>query len=598
MRYIQTIIGFISLCCILFSSPFSSQSFAADFTADYDISYAVSPSGTTIVTQNVTLTNNQTKLYPKQFSIVIDTDKIKNVIAYDNKGVISPKITQADGKTTILLPFNEQVVGMGKTLPFTLRYEHGDIASKYGNIWEINIPGIENDPTIGAYTVSVQTPPSFGSNAYMTPPPSTNRKWTKDQMIKGGISAAYGNQQDYSVNLTYELENPKLTPVLYEIALPPDTAFQKVQIKNVEPKPKSIRIDDDGNWLGTFQLEGGQKIDVLAQLLVSTFIKQRADFQKRIIDPPNYTKSQIFWESEEPVIKKIASTSKTAQDIYTFVVNKLTYDYNRINQPYVRKGAMGALKEPNTALCSEFTDLFIAIARSAGIPAREIVGYAHTTNTKLRPLSIVGDVLHAWPEYYDSERNIWVPVDPTWGNTTKGIDYFTKLDFNHIAFAIHGLSSETPYPAGSYKQGTIPKKNVIVSVSDVRPSTPVSSLKTTVDVPSVVTLGYPLEGVVNIQNTGGNTLETLRVAIESDPFPLTISKTETNIPPYGIISIPISIQTKGFIPQGKGKIVITANGESSTFFYDMKPMYWLLIPAGLCIIGGILLIWTLISRKK
>ena len=56
----------------------------------------------------------------------------------------------------------------------------------------------------------------------------------------------------------------------------------------------------------------------------------------------------------------------------------------------------------------EFTDLFVAIARAAGIPARESVGYAYTTNSRLRPLSLVTDVLHAWPEYYDADKKIWV----------------------------------------------------------------------------------------------------------------------------------------------------------------------------------------------
>lgn len=591
-------LSFFAFLFLLLPKCLSSYScFAVDFSADYDITYAVSPNGTTIVTQNVTLTNMQTNLYPKQFSIVIDTDKIKDVIAYDDKKALSPNITQSNGKTTITLPFDNPVVGMGEKLPFKLRYEHGDIAKKVGNIWEIHIPGIEDDPTIGSYTVNLQTSPTFGSVAYMSPPPSSNHKWTKEQMIGGGISVAYGSQQDYTVSLTYELENPKLTPVLYEIALPPDTAFQKVQIKNIEPKPKSMRVDEDGNWLGTVELEGGQNINVVADLIISTFVQPRKDFEKRMITPSDYTKQQLYWESDDPSIRQLASTRKKAEIIYDFVVHKLTYAYERREKAYERKGALGALQEPDMALCSEFTDLFVAIARAAGIPAREAVGYAYTTDTK-KPLSLAGDVLHAWPEYFDSDRNIWIPVDPTWGNTTKGIDYFTKLDFNHITFAVHGLSSELPYPAGSYKQGTVPKKNVVVEFSDVGPTASTHSLKTTVDIPSVVTLGYPLEGVVHVQNTSGDTLGLLQVSIGSEPFPVTINKTETNIPPYGVVSIPVSIQTEGFIPKGKGEITINANGEVSTFSYDMKPMYWLLIPAGLCIIGAVLLIWTVLFRKQ
>jgi transglutaminase-like putative cysteine protease len=55
-------------------------------------------------------------------------------------------------------------------------------------------------------------------------------------------------------------------------------------------------------------------------------------------------------------------------------------------------------------VCLEFTDLFIAIARAAGIPAREIDGFGYTQNAINRPISIDEDILHAWPEYYDTAK--------------------------------------------------------------------------------------------------------------------------------------------------------------------------------------------------
>ena len=111
----------------------------------------------------------------------------------------------------------------------------------------------------------------------------------------------------------------------------------------------------------------------------------------------------------------------------------------------------------------EFTDTFIALSRAAGIPAREINGYAYTENPHVQPMGMVSDVLHSWPEYYDKEKNFWVPIDPTWGNTTGGVDFFHKLDLRHFAFVIHGVDSSKPYPPGSYKLGANPQKDVYVS---------------------------------------------------------------------------------------------------------------------------------------
>jgi len=102
--------------------------------------------------------------------------------------------------------------------------------------------------------------------------------------------------------------------------------------------------------------------------------------------------------------------------------------------------------------CMEFTDTFIALARSMGIPAREINGYAYSKDPEKNPINISineGDRLHAWPEFYDPNFG-WVQIDPTWGNTS-GIDYFSKLDLNHIVLVTKGIDSKYPIAAGFNK---------------------------------------------------------------------------------------------------------------------------------------------------
>ncbi len=570
---------------------------AADFTADYDIDYAVSPTGTTIVTQKVSLTNNKTNLYPRQYAIVLDTQRIKNVIAYDSKGMISPTINQNDGKTEITLKFNDQVVGMGKTMQFELRYEQADIAQKHGNIWEVNIPGIENDPAIGMYTVSLRTPPSFGSTAYLKPAPASGRKWVKHQMVQGGISAAFGDKQEFTAELYYDLENTKLTDALYEIALPPDTAFQQIQIQSIEPKPKETKLDADGNWVAVYELAGSQKLRVLAKLAIATYIKPRSDFKTNPIIPTDYTIAQPFWDIQDPVIQKLATQYKTPRQIFDFVANTLTYNYNRTGEAYKRYGSRETLKNPKDALCSEFTDLFVTMARAAGIPARESVGYAYTTDAKRRPITVYGDVLHAWPEYFDETRGLWIPVDPTWTKTTKGVDYFDTLDFNHIAFVLHGHESDYPYPAGSFKQGSIPKKNVTVNFAEKSMKNEKQTLNTSISIPKSIPLGSLLEGSVTVQNTSGISVSDVEISIHAEPFIFDTTKKESYIPPYGTVNIPVSIQTSGIIPRTKGKVTVTTNGDITTTYYDLEPQYKLLIPGGLVLLGFLIFLWTLFRKR-
>src|ERR1700690_3015798 len=61
-------------------TPLSTTVFAAgDFIVDYNVNYVVSSQGVTTVVQNISLLNRQTNLFAKEYSIVIDSTKIKNV---------------------------------------------------------------------------------------------------------------------------------------------------------------------------------------------------------------------------------------------------------------------------------------------------------------------------------------------------------------------------------------------------------------------------------------------------------------------------------------------------------------------------------------
>ncbi len=585
---------FISLLVYLFiPAPVLA---AGEFQAGYEGEYAVSPSGITIVTQNITLTNKLTNLYPKQYSILLDTTQIKNVIAYDPKGVIQPAISQKEGKTEILLSFNEQVVGIGKQLHFTLRFENEDIAKKLGKIWEITIPGVINDTDLESYFVSLHVPPTFGPNAYMSPLPSDGRRWNKQQMVHGGISAAYGTEQLFALDLSYFIENTTITPKISEIALPPDTAFQKVTITSLDPKPKTVRRDEDGNWLARYDLAPGEKSDVTAKLIVRLFLAPQKNYTDTILDPSMYIKAIKYWESLDPRIADLATVYANPRTIYEYVSQTLSYDYDRVNQSPIRKGALQALSSPKTAICMEFTDLFIAMARAAGIPAREVVGYAYTTNTKLRPLALVLDVLHAWPQYYDRDKKLWISIDPTWANTTGGINYFDKLDFNHIVFAIHGANSERPYPAGFYKRAGKTGKDVLVSFASRAFPLPSPKLSVSYNVSKTITAGFPAKGAIRVENTTGVTIDTVNISIKSSPIDLALDRSITSLPPFGTVDIPITLTIHDYLYRGSGRISVSVNGDTSQFYFEIRPSYRLLVPV-VFLVGTLLTIVWFFYKK-
>ncbi|MDP3917743.1 MAG: transglutaminase-like domain-containing protein [Candidatus Woesebacteria bacterium] len=442
-----------------------------EFLTDFDVTYKVKDTGITEVNNKITLTNIFSNLYATSYSIVLDNINPTNIKAYDEKGPLEIIKNVSDKTISLQVKFANPVVGKDKSRVFWVSFEEPSFAIRTGEVWEVSIPRLSETARFASYYINLEVPESFGQEAYISPTPRDTfkldgllkYKFNKEDVSKTGITAGFGQFQVFSFSLSYHLENPLNKESTTEIALPPDTAFQKVYYSNLNPRPTNMEVDSDGNWIGIFDLKPRERVDVTATGYVQIFASQRPYPRPTQETLNDNLIEQTYWEINDPVIVNEAKKFKTAREIYDFVATKLKYDYERVKPNVERLGAVKALQNPDSAICMEFTDLFIALARAVGIPAREVNGFAYTENPIIQPLSLVNDVLHAWPEYYDYEKGVWIPVDPTWASTTGGVDYFNKLDLRHFTFVIHGKSSTEPYPAGSYKLGSNPQKDVFVS---------------------------------------------------------------------------------------------------------------------------------------
>lgn len=300
-----------------------------------------------------------------------------------------------------------------------------------------------------------------------------------------------------------------------------------------------------------------------------------------------FLQEQPYWQVGDSNIRKLALDLKTPQAIFQYVVTHLSYDFSRVAGKQVRVGAQGVLQKPDSAVCLEFTDLFITLARAAGIPAREIDGYGFTQNQKERPLSRVQDILHAWPEYYDDAKQTWVMVDPTWENTTRGVDYFSVLDFDHIAFVIKGVSSTYPIPPGGYKfDGNFETKDVTVTFGD-----PVGEEQQKAGIAFItatsVYSGFPLEGELFVKNAGSQLIPSEDVTILSKDLTPSSRKLQTDpIPPYGHIQQTIGFDKIPLLTNSSKTITIHLAGNTITKIIAVHPIFF----QKEYIIGGILLV--------
>lgn len=553
----------------------------SNFSTDYNVSYTVSDNANTHVNLNATLKNLTEKYYASSYSIQVGFTDIKNLVASDLDGAIVPKIIKSSKGTTITLLFNRNVVGLNNKLNFNISFDTSEVASNNNNTWDLNIPGISSENDFSSFNVTVSYPEFLGHPTYIKPAiVGSNAKvsgnqliFTKNDLGDSGISVSFGNYQIYGFNLTYHLENKNLFPISTEIALPPDTNYQKILIDNINPRPINVTIDRDGNWLAKYILNSRQSVNIKVLGKAKVYLNPKEEYLNPEVTK-EYLKQDQYWDSENAQIKELAKELKTPYAIYQYVDKTLSYDFSRVESNSPRLGALNALKKPDSAVCLEFTDLFIAIARAAGIPAREINGYAYTSNKFQRPLSFVKDILHAWPEYYDYDKKTWVMVDPTWANTTGGVDYFNTLDFDHIAFVVKGLSSNYPVPAGGYKLSSDEnKKDVNVSIigSFQEKNTNLSS---ELFFPDLILSGLSVDGTIKVLSTGNTLTEKQNIKVTTDFLtPKNQSVFTKDIPPFGYQIIPLTFNKTPILTNTTDTIKITAGNSIISKYVKILPFY-------------------------
>lgn len=221
-----------------------------------------------------------------------------------------------------------------------------------------------------------------------------------------------------------------------------ETAHHFSLIKSISPAPTSFLNDTYGNVYAYWfmdsidaEMEIYFSVDYLLMSFTTTF-NAAADsvtaYDKASQVFTRYTMPEELIESDSTLIVAKAleiiagetNPYKAAWLIYQFVRSYLAYEVQG-----EEKGALWALKN-RKGDCSEFSYLFTALCRAAGIPARIQAGFAfHSQAEKV-------EYGHMWAEIY-LENYGWFSVDPSWG-------YFGYMDGLHFT-CIQSTPELTPY---------------------------------------------------------------------------------------------------------------------------------------------------------
>ncbi|HSJ56572.1 MAG TPA: transglutaminase domain-containing protein, partial [Anaerolineae bacterium] len=153
-----------------------------------------------------------------------------------------------------------------------------------------------------------------------------------------------------------------------------------------------------------------------------------------------YTRDEEQYRLDSPLIRRAAKEAAgattnaywMARNIHDFIAERLSYDLDG------KWDDAEAVYLQESGSCSEYTYLFIALARANGLPARYVAG------TVLPPEApYVDTIFHRWAEVY-LPRYGWVPVDVVHDDRRGGLshDYFAAVSDERFVTTVGGGDSD------------------------------------------------------------------------------------------------------------------------------------------------------------
>ncbi|OGY23487.1 MAG: hypothetical protein A2172_04715 [Candidatus Woykebacteria bacterium RBG_13_40_15] len=525
----------LSICLIFVFSfsvafPFFSKAFSADcsrpadlFSSSYNIRFDVQTDKSVIVEQKVDLKNLSKECFVSEYSVAVNTTKVKNASGEDSIGPISVKAENKDSSTVLTANLNDEVIGVGKMASFKLGYTIENFVQKNGLIWSVVAPMVVTSEKITDYNLVISAPASLGDVFSVLPSPKSQSKtgdkiileFGKEVLNGQGILASFGTYQQINFKFKIPLKNSQFLTKNFFIPVPPDTEKQQVLINKIDPKPTKTTMDSLGNYIFQYSVGPGRYQEVNIEGIVRVVGESKQFNPAKVFSSEelyNLKKESEFVQVQDRLIQEKAKELKSPRDIYNFVISHLSYDTNAGKSSKIeRTGAKVLLQKGMYASNLDYVDLLTALLRAAGYPTREVFGVAISNDASLKPLFVGkplrSENLHVWAQFYDSKKKTWLDIDPTWGDTS-GADYYGKILPDRFSlffsdsvvgvdnlknFSITNQSIKSSYSEKNYNFN--PKVDVILNTNH-----PVS--------------GFPIDLEVVLDNKSGVAITDIQLNLE------------------------------------------------------------------------------------
>ncbi len=288
-----------------------------------------------------------------------------------------------------------------------------DLADVSGDVYDVDF-FLSGDP--GSMTVTETTVHKLNGQPYYAWKQKPDRTWTRipvDQASQRQLGVIRDRDE---FRFLYRVNLPDITDAA-RIWLPlPDTdPFQTVEVESIVApgKRKILEETEHGNRVLFIELgpaDSGKRVEI--RFRVERLEKAVYDAQAPV--PKTYSKPKIpeagaglFREIAENVLDGKKGDLVRARALYDHVIDRMRY--MKYGSGWGKGDAMYACHSA-TGNCSDFHSYFIALARSAGIPARFAVGASIPSERDEGGIS----GYHCWAEFLADGK--WWPVDISEGD--------------------------------------------------------------------------------------------------------------------------------------------------------------------------------------
>ncbi|MDP8217960.1 MAG: transglutaminase domain-containing protein [Candidatus Theseobacter exili] len=348
--------------------------------------------------------------------LIVVTEEIQDGI----ENYIEERIEKGGGY--FVLPFDDKELRLKLVRVHTeylahLSFQHYfacvDLVDISGDVYDVDF-FLAGKP--GAMTVIETTVHKINGQPYYAWEQKNDKTWHRIPIENADQNHLGVLRDSDEFDFFYKAELPKLTEkARIWIPLADSDQFQTVEITSIEVPGKQKILDEKnhGNRILFLELEpedSGKIIDIryhVKRLEKSAYPVKTKDLKKYLNPERLVPEKQEF----EDIAMKVVEGKKTdlvrARALYDHVIDRMSYI--KYGTGWGKGDAVYAC-DAKTGNCTDFHSYFIALARSAGIPARFAIGAAIPSSRN----NGGADGYHCWAEFYADGK--WWPVDISEGD--------------------------------------------------------------------------------------------------------------------------------------------------------------------------------------